>query len=161
MIKTGQRHIAEKLNPELRNSGVTVVQPEPVPGKDKAVDSKASSQQVNTKHNPSKPSYPVPCQVPINSDKKTSGTPGNTKQQSLPNPYFPTGTTAGSQPSTPNDEGCKPTLGRQESTRYSPSDESDEELLKNFPNSKPSKVDVFVFKFSITHQIRLMCFFLH
>lgn len=142
LIKTGQRHIAEKLNPELRNSGVTAVPPEPVPDKDKTVDSKAISQQENTKQTHSKPSYPVPCQVPINSDKKTSGTPGNIKEPSLPDPFFPTGMTAGSQPS--DDEVCKPTLGRQESTPYPPSDKSDEELLKNFPNPKPSKVDVFV-----------------
>ncbi|XP_045162711.1 caspase-2-like isoform X2 [Mercenaria mercenaria] len=151
LIKTGQRHIAEKLNPNLKNSGVTPVAPVPSAGENKTAGAKSSSgpPSAGNKQNSSKPVYPVPVQVPIvDNNPKSSTLPTSVTGAGLPNPAFgtgATGTAAGSQPSTPNDESYQPVFGRQKSKEVTSFTPADEQLLRLFPEPEgdwPYKVDM-------------------
>lgn len=122
LIKTGHREVANKLNPQLAHSGVTAVKPE----------DKSTTNTTHSKSSPgvkqTQPAYPVPVQVPVDHSK-------NIPQ---PSAFGATGTKAGSQPSTPNEDRYHRTVfGTQESRDETPYDDEAEELLDNFPKPRP------------------------
>lgn len=147
LIKTNQRHIAERLNPELRNARVTAVPAEPVTSTNKTGvnNQPASSQRAGNKEKQNNAKYPQPVQLPFrNNNSKGSNISGS----NLPNPVYPTGafgTKAGSQPSTPNDEEIRITTSRQESWEATRNVFLDKEVLENFPKPVadwPYKLDM-------------------
>lgn len=156
LIKTKQRHLAEMLNPDLKNAGVTALPPEPGTAGESKVSKTKYANGIPEKKNEKKLEYPVPVQLPIKDNKPASsvfpvsGKPTGLPQSELPQPapMSPGEKNAyGSQPTTPNDEKYVPAIFRQGSREvtHAVSLIEDNERLKYFPQPVqdwPYKLDM-------------------